>query len=371
MRLKLRPAVVSWRSWIQVGVPNRSTILPLLLNTLCPPLFCHPRVRLAPSPAVVILQRRIQLTVGLTNPFAYKELSLLYHLAKNTMQYRQLGQSDLTVSQIGMGCVTFGREIEESLSLEILNHAFERGITLFDTAEAYGGGASEQILGKWMADRKNREQILLASKVSGTLTYDRIVSSANESLSRLNTDYIDLFQLHVWDENTPLDESLRALADLHSQGKIRHIGCSNYTASQLSLAISIATEHNWPSFQSIQPPYNLVQREIESDVIPLCIQQQIGIISYSPLGAGFLTGKYRRGGEVPKGTRFDVIPGHQPIYFTDDGYAVLDELDKQSAETGLSLVQLSLKWVLAQPHITSVLIGARNLSQVNQTLDLL
>ena len=122
--------------------------------------------------------------------------------------------------------------------------------------------------------------------------------------------------------------------------------------------------------ESIQPPYNLVQREIEADILPLCTKQQLGIISYSPLGAGFLTGKYRRGGEVPEGTRFDVIPGHQPIYFTDDGYSVLEDLDRQSAETGMSLVQLALQWVLKQTGVTSVLIGARTLSQVDQMLDL-
>mgnify|MGYP006118576017 FL=1 len=286
------------------------------------------------------------------------------------MQYKQLGQCDLNVSQIGMGCVTFGREIDEPTSLEILDHAFGRGITLFDTAEAYGGGASEEILGKWMAMRGVRKKIVLASKVSGTLTYDRIVSSANDSLKRLGADQIDLFQLHVWDESTPLEESLRALADLQKQGKVRYIGCSNYNAEQLNRALAIADEKGWPRMESIQPPYNLVQREIEADILPLCTKQQLGIISYSPLGAGFLTGKYRRGGEVPEGTRFDVIPGHQPIYFTDDGYSVLEDLDRQSAETGMSLVQLSLQWVLKQTGVTSVLIGARTLSQVDQMLDL-
>ena len=287
------------------------------------------------------------------------------------MQYQQLGQSDLTVSQVGMGCVTFGREINERTSLEILDHAFDRGITLFDTAEAYGGGASEEILGKWMALRGTRDKLVLASKVSGTLSYDRIVSSANESLRRLGVNHIDLFQLHVWDEITSLEESLRALSDLQQQGKVRYVGCSNYNAEQLARALAIAHENGWHRMESIQPPYNLVQREIEADILPLCIDQQLGVISYSPLGAGFLTGKYRRGGEVPEGTRFDVIPGHQPIYFTEHGYSVLDELDRQSTDTGLSLVQLSLQWVLNQPGITSVLIGARNLSQVDQMLDLI
>ena len=204
------------------------------------------------------------------------------------MQYQQLGQSDLTVSQVGMGCVTFGREINERTSLEILDHAFDRGITLFDTAEAYGGGASEEILGKWMALRGTRDKLVLASKVSGTLSYDRIVSSANESLRRLGVNHIDLFQLHVWDEITSLEESLRALSDLQQQGKVRYVGCSNYNAEQLARALAIAHENGWHRMESIQPPYNLVQREIEADILPLCIDQQLGVISYSPLGAGFL-----------------------------------------------------------------------------------
>lgn len=284
------------------------------------------------------------------------------------MEYRSLGKSDLSVSSIGMGCVTFGRELDQRLSLPIMDHAFEQGITLFDTAEAYAQGASERVVGEWMQNRNVREKIVLATKISGTLTRHRIIASAEASLKRLQTDRIDLLQTHVWDESTPLEETLEALTTLVQQGKVRHIGCSNYSAPQLMAALALSDTAGLSRMVSVQPPYNLVQRDIETDLLPLCAAQQIGVISYSPLAAGFLTGKYRPGAAIPSGTRFEVIPGHQDIYFTEHGYRVLAKLDEESRTTGLSHVQLALSWVLSQPGITSVLIGARNTGQVDQIL---
>ncbi len=284
------------------------------------------------------------------------------------MEYDKLGQSDLSVSQIGMGCVTFGREVDQKMSLSILDHAFESGITLFDTAEAYGQGASESVLGDWMASGGVRDQIVLATKVTGTLTRERIISSADASLKRLRTDRIDLFQTHIWDKRTPMEEILSALTQLVDQGKVRHIGCSNYSSDQLSAALALSTDTGLCRMAVVQPPYNLVQRDIEADLLPLCSSESIGVISYSPLAAGFLTGKYRRGLAVPKGSRFDVIPGHQHIYFTERGYQILEQLDEDSRKTGLSHVQLALSWVLKQPGITSVLVGVRNKAQIDQAL---
>jgi aryl-alcohol dehydrogenase-like predicted oxidoreductase len=283
-----------------------------------------------------------------------------------SMEYRKLGKSDLQVSSIGLGCVTFGREIDRDTSFRVMDHALERGITLFDTAEAYAAGASETVVGEWIANRGVRDKIVLATKVSGTLTKDRVLTSAEESLSRLKTDRIDLFQLHVWDDKTPLEETLAGLNQLVTQGKVVNVGCSNFMAWQLAKALLLAEQQDLVRMQSIQPPYNLVQREIEDEVLPLCADQEIGVLSYSPLAAGFLTGKYRRGQEVPQGTRFAVIPEHQPLYFTDHGYAALDRLEKAAAQSGRSMVQLALAWVLKQPHVTSVLIGARNTSHVDQ-----
>jgi aryl-alcohol dehydrogenase-like predicted oxidoreductase len=284
------------------------------------------------------------------------------------MEYRRLGQSDLSVSSIGMGCVTFGREVDPQSSLLIMDHAFEQGITLFDTAEAYAQGASERVVGEWMKTRHSRDKVVLATKISGLLTRHRIVASAEASLKRLQTDRIDLLQTHVWDESTPLEETLGALTTLVQQGKVRHIGCSNYSAPQLEAALALSNTAGFSRLVSVQPPYNLVQRNIEADLLPLCAAENIGVISYSPLAAGFLTGKYRQGAAIPSGTRFDVIPGHQNIYFTEHGYQVLEKLDAESEATGQSHVQLALSWVLDQPGITSVLIGARNIDQIDQAI---
>ena len=284
------------------------------------------------------------------------------------MEYRGLGQSDLSVSSIGMGCVTFGREVDSNSSLLIMDHAFEQGITLFDTAEAYAQGASERVVGEWMKSRHSRDKVVLATKISGPLTRHRIVTSAEASLKRLQTDRIDLFQTHVWDESTPLEETLAALTTLVQQGKVRHIGCSNYSAPQLKAALELSNTAGFSRLVSVQPPYNLVQRDIEEDLLPLCAAEKIGVISYSPLAAGFLTGKYRQGAAIPAGTRFDVIPGHQSIYLTEHGYQVLENLDAESRATGKSHVQLALSWVLNQPGITSVLIGARNPGQIDQAI---
>lgn len=284
------------------------------------------------------------------------------------MQFRNLGHSDISVSSIGMGCVTFGREIDNRTSLAIINHAFENGITLFDTAAAYGQGASELVVGEWLQSRNLRDQIVLATKVNGTLTEQRIVSSVESSLKRLQTNHIDLLQTHSWDESTPLEETLNALTALVQQGKVRHVGCSNYSASQLAAALTLSDRAKLVRMVSVQPPYNLVQREIEANLLPLCAAENIGVISYSPLAAGFLTGKYRPGQPVPPGTRFDVVPGHQDIYFTEHGYQVLEQLDREALTTGVSHVAQALSWVLRQPGVTSVLIGARNTSQIDQAL---
>ncbi len=285
------------------------------------------------------------------------------------MEHRQLGDTDLRVSSIGMGCVTFGREIDRDASFKILDRAFDRGITLFDTAEAYAEGASETVLGEWIADRRVRDRIVLATKVHGPLTKDHIAASADASLRRLRTGVIDLFQLHIWDDATPLEETLQALNALVESGKVRYVGSSNWSAWQLAKSLLHCQASGLARLNAVQPPYNLVEREIEPDLLPLCADQHIGVISYSPLAAGFLTGKYVRGKQVPKGTRFDVIPEHQPLYFTEQGYAALDRLERAADQAGKTMVQLALAWVLHQPHITSMLIGARNTDQVDQALD--
>lgn len=285
------------------------------------------------------------------------------------MEYRKLGRTGLEVSSLGLGCVTFGREIDAETSFQILDYALERGINLYDTAEAYGAGASETLLGQWIDDRGVRDKIVLASKFYGTLTRQNLRDSVNASLQRLKTDRIDLFQLHNWDEETPVEETLDTLTELVQEGKILFCACSNWSAWQLAKALIMTHERGVARLESVQPPYNLVQREIEADLIPLCQDQQVGVLSYSPLGAGFLTGKYREGGEVPAGTRFDVIPGHQPIYFTPTGWRVMEHLRAKAAEMGRSMVELALNWTVHQPGITSMLVGAREIRHVDQAFD--
>jgi aryl-alcohol dehydrogenase-like predicted oxidoreductase len=275
----------------------------------------------------------------------------------------------MQVSSIGLGCVTFGREIDEATSFAVMDRAAERGINLFDTAEAYAAGRSEEVVGKWMTERGSRDQIVLATKVNGTLTRERILTSAEESLRRLQTDRVDLFQVHRWDPDTPLEEMLGALDTLVAQGKARYIGCSNYAGWQLCKALWLQDVKGWSRIESVQPIYNLVNREIEQELLPLCADQQVGVVSYSPLGAGFLTGKYRQDSPIPKGTRFDVIPGHADIYFHGEKWRVMEALRAKAEALDTSMIQLALAWALTQPSITTVLAGARTTGHVDQAFE--
>jgi aryl-alcohol dehydrogenase-like predicted oxidoreductase len=294
------------------------------------------------------------------------------------VEYRQLGKSDLRVSTIGLGCVTFGREIDEAESFRILDYALERGINLLDTADAYGMGASETVIGNWMKLRGARHKVVLTTKVGGQTSQDpadtgcagrRILRNVELSLKRLQTDYLDLYLVHRWDASVPLAETLQAMDTLVRQGKVRYIGCSNYMAWQLCRSLWLSEREGWARYEAIQNAYNLVRPEMERDLIPMCQELQVGILVYSPLAGGFLTGKYRRDGGVPAGTRFDVVRGYQPIYFNDIRWRVLDGLSAKAEALGVPMGQLALAWTLTQPAITSVLIGARDTTQVQNAFD--
>ncbi len=285
------------------------------------------------------------------------------------MELRQLGTSDLNVTSIALGCVTFGREIAAATSFAVLDRAMDCGINLLDTAAAYGNGASETVLGEWLRDRRLRDQLVLATKVSGRLTGDAVRDSVEASLRRMGVEQIDLLQAHSWDAPTPLEETLEAFDGLVRAGKVRYVGCSNWDTDQIRRSLEVQESHGWARLASVQPMYNLVDRSIEHDLLTLCAERHIGAITYSPLGAGFLTGKYRPGGEVPKGTRFDVIPGHQDLYFTERGFRMVEELERISLESGHSMVQLAIGWVLRQSGVTSVLIGARRPEHVDQAFE--
>ncbi len=284
------------------------------------------------------------------------------------MKYRALGKSGLCVSSIGLGCVTFGREIDAAASFAVLDRALELGVTLLDTAEAYAGGRSEEIVGQWLAQRGVRNEIVLATKVRPPLDGARVLESAEASLRRLRTDTVDLFLLHSWDASAPLDETLAALDKLVRQGKARAVGCSNVAAWQLCKALWRQDVQVLARMEAVQPNYNLIVRDIEGELLPLCADQDLGVITYSPLGGGFLTGKYARHAAAPAGARLDVVPGMQPIYMHEAGFRILAGLEGKAAQLGTTAPLLALAWAMTHPNITSVLIGARAPEQVDQAL---
>ena len=245
------------------------------------------------------------------------------------MEYRTLGRTDLQVSAIALGGATFGREIEEPAAWRILDRAIERGITLLDTAESYSDRASEKMIGRWLSQTKNRQKIVLATKCgfSGRLNGKTVTEKIDQSLECLQTDWIDLYQLHHWpQEGDPLDEILEAMSQGVEQGKIRYLGLSNSAAWQLCKALWQQEGNGWARFASIQPSYNLADRAIEAEMIPLCRDQRLGIISYSPIAGGFLAGKYERDGPIPKGTRFDLAADWKDSYFHRRGFALIERL---------------------------------------------
>ena len=285
------------------------------------------------------------------------------------MEFRQLGNSDLRVSSIGLGSVTFGREIDAEESFSIIDYAMDRSINLIDTAEVYSAGTSETVLGQWLSRSSNRQKVVLGTKIVPPLGRERILQVAEDSLRRLQTDVIDLYQLHAFDANTPLEETMDALNTLVQQGKVRYLGCSNFDAWQICKALWIADVNDLAPMVSVQPNYSLAIRDIEAELLPFCADQNIGVTSYSPLGAGFLTGKYTKTWTAPKGTRFDVMPDHWDIYENDTSMRRMEGLRDIAAETGISMVQLALAWAIGQPGITSVLIGCRTLSHVDQAFN--
>jgi len=284
------------------------------------------------------------------------------------MEYRTLGDTDLRVSALGLGCATFGREIDEAASFAMIDRALDSDINLLDTAEAYGQGVSEEVLGNYFRKTNRRDRFVLATKKLPALGYRAVIEGLEASLRRLHTDCVDLYQLHAFDPLTPLDETFRALDRLVSEGKVRTIGCSNFSAGNLAGAIETGRRTAGARLVSLQPNYNLAVREIEQEILPVCAHEGLGVISYSPLGAGFLTGKFRRGGEIPSGTRFDIMPGHQDIYLKDRLFDVVEGLERIALETGCTMIHLALRWVMTRNGITSVLVGGRRVEHIEQAI---
>ena len=302
------------------------------------------------------------------------------------MQTRRLGNTGLKVSEICLGTMTFANQCDERASFAIMDKAAEHGVFFFDTADAYPvpptpetAGRTEEIVGKWLEGKRDR--FVLATKCrirvghganDEGLSRRHILKAVEDSLRRLRTEYIDLYQTHAPDPDTPQEETLRALDDLVRQGKVRYIGCSNYPAWQVALALGISERHGWSRFDCVQPRYNLLFRDIETELLPLCRDQGLGVIAYNPLAGGLLSGKYRSPQEPPPpGTRFGLGKTgdlYRERYWQQAQFEAVEQLRRFFEPRRKSLVSVSVAWVLAQPGITSAIVGASRPEQLADSL---
>ena len=286
------------------------------------------------------------------------------------MQYRNLGNSGLKVSAIGLGTNQFGGKVDLDGTKKILAAALDGGINFIDTADVYQGGRSEEFIGEALKGQRN--QAIIATKVffkmgdgpnDQSASRQHILAGVEASLRRLQTDYIDLYQIHRWDVDTPIEETMQALDDLVRQGKVRYIGASNFSAWQLTHANAVAELQGWTKFVSIQPHYHLMEREIEKELIPACDYLGIGILPYFPLAGGFLTGKYQEGQPAPEGSRGESSE-YVKRYMTPESYAVLTKLTTFAQERNHTINELAHSWLLAQPLVSSVISGATKVAHV-------
>ncbi len=287
------------------------------------------------------------------------------------MEYRQLGPTGLRVSTVGLGTNNFGFRMDEESSIRVARFAVDQGINLFDTANSYGRGLSEERIGK--ALKGIRKEVIIATKVGNPMgegTNDRgasrhhIMEQAEDSLRLLQTDYIDLYQIHRPDTNTPIEETLRALDDLVKQGKVRYIGGSNYNGWQTCEAIWTSRALGLNQFVSMQPQYNMLDRSIEAELLPFCNEYNIGILPFYPLASGFLTGKYVQGQEAPEGTRLAGNQRAKETTLTDKNFEVLSKLSKFADDRGHPMVELAISWLLGRSAVSSVIAGATKEEQV-------
>jgi aryl-alcohol dehydrogenase-like predicted oxidoreductase len=300
------------------------------------------------------------------------------------VQHVRLGRTGLQVSRICLGTMTFGLQVDEDGSRAILDHADGKGITFIDTADAYplGGdlatvGRTEEIIGRWMSGR--RDQFVVATKCfapMGPKPWDagnsrrHIMDSIDASLRRLQTDFIDLYQLHFDDRNVPIEESLGALDDLVRVGKVRYVGCSNYLAYRLARALGKSEALGLARFDSVQPRYNLIFREFERELFPLCLDEGVGVIPYNPIAGGLLSGKHDRSKPPEEGTRFTLGNAgsmYQDRYWHDNVFDTVDALAKVADDAGIPLPTLAVAWTLANPAITAPIVGASRPDQLDAT----
>jgi 1-deoxyxylulose-5-phosphate synthase len=301
------------------------------------------------------------------------------------MEHARLGRTGLQVSRLCLGTMTFGLQSDESTAFAILDRAAEGGIDFIDTSDAYplGGelstrGVTEEILGRWL--RGKRDQFIVATKCfvpTGPAPFDagnsrkHIMAAVDASLRRLQTDYIDLYQLHGYDSQTPIDETLGALDDLVHAGKVRYTGCSNFLTYQLVRAIGRSETLRLARFDSVQPRYNLLFRQIEREMLPFCLEEGVGVIPYNPIAGGLLSGKHSRSAPPGEGTRFTLGTAggmYQDRYWHDPEFDTVDELRQLAKQAGVDLVTLSVAWVMANKAVTAPIIGASRPEQLAASL---
>jgi aryl-alcohol dehydrogenase-like predicted oxidoreductase len=304
------------------------------------------------------------------------------------MQYRNLGAAGVKVSSLCLGAMTFGEADEKSFmhkvgsdettSHAVLDRALDAGINFVDTADVYGqDGLSERVLGNWLVARGNRDKVVLATKFrftmgegpnrSGASRY-RIIKCCEDSLRRLRTDRIDLYQIHMQDITVAEDETLRALDDLVTAGKVLYIGCSNYAAYRLMHSLWLSRTHHWAKFVTLQAQYSLVVRDLEREHIPLCREMGLGVLPWSPLAGGFLTGKFERGKPPAADARLGAKPDRFARYDLERNWKILDAVRAVATEMNSTPAAVSIAWLLAKPQVTSVIFGARTIEQLEANL---
>jgi aryl-alcohol dehydrogenase-like predicted oxidoreductase len=292
-------------------------------------------------------------------------------------EYRNLGRSGLRVSTLCLGAMNFGETTfgcDEETSLDIIQQYLDSGQNFIDTANVYSGTRSEVLVGKGVKGR--RDAVVIATKAAGTLgegPFERgasrkaLMAAVEGSLRRLGTDYIDLYQMHRFDPTTPIEETLSTLNDLVRAGKVRYIGVSNWTASQITDAVRLTERHNWEPLISLQPQYNILARDIEVEIAPVCIKFGIGIIPWSPLGGGMLTGKYRAGEEPPTGSRIAVRDVFRRR-LVERNFEIVDVVREEAGRLGCSPLELSLAWNLRRPGVVAPIIGPKSVQQLEENL---
>jgi aryl-alcohol dehydrogenase-like predicted oxidoreductase len=300
------------------------------------------------------------------------------------MEYRRLGGSGLQVPALSFGAGTFGGQgplfgawgqTDAQGARRLIDICLEAGVTLFDTADVYSNGASEEILGAAIKGRRDR--VMISTKTSLPMgdgpndagsSRSRLIQACEAALRRLGTDYIDLLQLHAFDAGTPVEEVLSTLDDLVRTGKVRYVGVSNFSGWHVMKSLAVANRHGWPRYVAHQVYYSLVGRDYEWELMPLGLDQGVGALVWSPLGWGRLTGKIRRGQLLPQGSRLHETAGFGPPVDDDHLFRVVDALDEIANETGKTIPQIAINWLLQRPTVSSIIIGARNEEQLRQNL---